>query len=450
MSRSRTRRASLLAAHRPPDEEQHQRQHAAGFGEQDPRVVHAPDSSPAPKRSTRIPARAALALAALCLAGCATAQPAPETLDRLPGWSDDTLAGLHRALARQCALPRPPEPWPALCAGLPPADALKGWLDTNFTAWPVERGDGTVGLLTGYYEPVVSGSRVREHPGQAPLYRPPPDLVRGAEGARMRSHPGDATAGGGEPSQRALASYPTRAQIEAGRLLEGRELVWLDDPVEAFFVHVQGSGRVRLRDGSTMRVGFADHNGQPYFPIGRELVARGALTTDAVDADAIKAWLRAHPGEAAAVMQRNPRYVFFRELPRSDDGPPGSLGVALTPMRSVATDPAHVPPGALLFIDSTRPDNGTALRRVVVSQDRGAAITGAARADLFWGSGDEAGRLAGLAKQPMRMWLLWPKGLARPLPALPTGLSPNPPAGSGSNPGLGPSLSPSSSRPASG
>lgn len=434
MSRSPARRASLLAAHRPPDEEQHQRQHAAGFGEQDPRVVHAQDSSPAPKRPTRIPARAALALAALCLAGCATAQsaqPVPQALDALPGWRDDTLAGLHRALARQCALPRPPEPWPALCAGLPPADALKGWLGTNFTAWPVERGDGAAGLLTGYYEPVVSGSRVREHPGQAPLYRPPPDLVRGADGGRMRARPGDAAAGSAAPSQRALAPYPTRAQIEAGRLLEGRELVWLDDPVEAFFVHVQGSGRVRLRDGSTMRVGFADHNGQPYFPIGRELVARGALPAGAVDADAIKAWLRAHPGEAAAVMQRNPRYVFFREMPGGEDGPPGALGVALTPMRSVATDPAHVPPGALLFIDSTRPDDGTPLRQVVVSQDRGAAITGAARADLFWGSGDEAGRLAGVAKQPMRMWLLWPKGLARPLPA-------------------GPSLSPSSSRPASG
>jgi membrane-bound lytic murein transglycosylase A len=434
MSRSRPRRASLLAAHRPPDEEQHQRQHAAGFGEQDPRVVHAQDSSPAPNRPARIPARAALALAALCLAGCATAQPAPQTLERLPGWSDDALAGLHRALARQCALPRPPQPWPALCTGLPPADALKGWIGANFTAWPIERGDGAAGLLTGYFEPVVSGSRAREHAGQAPLYRPPRDLVRGADGARMRAHPGDSAAAGAAPSQRALAPYPTRAEIETGRLLEGQELVWLDDPVDAFFVQVQGSGRVRLRDGGTMRVGFADHNGQPYFPIGRELVARGALPAGAVDADAIKAWLRAHPEEAAAVMRKNPRFVFFRELPGGDDGPPGSLGVALTPMRSVATDPAYVPPGALLFIDSTRPDDGAPLRRVVVSQDRGAAITGAARADLFWGSGDEAGRLAGLTKQPVRMWLLWPKG--SPRPALP-----GPP---------GAALSPSSSRPASG
>jgi len=377
---------------------------------------------------------AALALAALCVAGCATAQPAPQPLDGLPGWSDDTLAGLHRALARQCALARPPEPWPALCAGLPPADALKGWIGANFTAWPIERGDGAAGLLTGYYEPVVSGSRVRERAAQVPLYRPPRDLVRGADGSRMQARPGDSAATGAAPSQRALAPYPTRAEIEAGRLLEGQELVWLDDPVDAFFVQVQGSGRVRLRDGSAMRVGFADHNGQPYFPIGRELVARGALPAGAVDADAIKDWLRAHPEEATAVMRTNRRYVFFRELPGGDDGPPGSLGVALTPMRSVATDPAYVPPGALLFIDSTRPDDGAPLRQVVVSQDRGAAITGAARADLFWGSGDEAGRLAGLAKQPMRMWLLWPKGSPRPALRGPPGAA----------------LSPSSSRPASG
>ena len=141
-------------------------------------------------------------------------------------------------------------------------------------------------------------------------------------------------------------------------------------------------------------------------------------------------------------MRKNRRYVFFRELPGGDDGPPGALGVALTPMRSVATDPAYVPPGTLLYIDSTHPDDGTPLRQVVVSQDRGAAITGAARADLFWGSGDEAGRLAGLAKQPMRMWLLWPKGLPRPLPATPRGTSPNPRPGA--------AFSPSSSRPASG
>ena len=427
------RRASLLAAHRPPDEEQHQRQHAAGFGEQDPRVVHAADSSAVVRTDSPIaplivsPAvslivflfrrlRAALLAVALAPAVCIASERLPLAPDQLPGWDGDTLAGLHRAIERQCALPRPPQPWPALCPALPPADALKEWLGANFVAWPLARADGAPGLLTGYYEPVLEGSRSREHDGQAPLYRPPLDLVRGPDGRRMRApaSTGAAPPAAAAASPGALQPYPARAEIEAGRLLEGRELVWLDDPVEAFFLQVQGSGRVRLRDGSTMRVGFADHNGQPYYPIGRELVARGALAPEAVDADAIKAWLRAHPGEAGDVMRRNRRYVFFRELPGGEDGPPGSLGVSLTPMRSVATDPAQVPPGALLFIDSTHPDDGAPLQRAVLSQDRGAAITGAARADLFWGSGDAAGRLAGRTKQPLRMWLLWPKGLISP------------------------------------
>lgn len=427
------RRASLLAAHRPPDEEQHQRQHAAGFGEQDPRVVHAADSSAVVRTDSPIaplivsPAvslivflfrrlRAALLAVALAPAVCIASERLPLAPDQLPGWDGDTLAGLHRAIERQCALPRPPQPWPALCPALPPADALKEWLGANFVAWPLARADGAPGLLTGYYEPVLEGSRSREHDGQAPLYRPPLDLVRGPDGSRMRApaSTGAAPPAAAAASPGALQPYPARAEIEAGRLLEGRELVWLDDPVEAFFLQVQGSGRVRLRDGSTMRVGFADHNGQPYYPIGRELVARGALAPEAVDADAIKAWLRAHPGEAGDVMRRNRRYVFFRELPGGEDGPPGSLGVSLTPMRSVATDPAQVPPGALLFIDSTHPDDGAPLQRAVLSQDRGAAITGAARADLFWGSGDAAGRLAGRTKQPLRMWLLWPKGLISP------------------------------------
>lgn len=321
-------------------------------------------------------------------------------VEALPGWHEDDGSRLHEALTSQCALLRPPEPWPALCAALPAPQALKGWIAARFAAWPLARDDGAPGLLTGYYEPVLTGSRERDRDGQAPLYRPPADMVRGPEGIRLRTQPGTGT-----PSR-----YPARAEIEHGRLLAGQELVWLDDPVEAFFVHVQGAARVRLRDGSTMRVGFADHNGHPYRAIGRELVARGALDAATVDADAIKAWLRAHPPQADAVMHSNRRYIFFRELPGGEGGPPGSLGVPLTPMRSVATDPAHVPPGALLFIDTTHPGDGALLRRLVVSQDRGAAIVGAVRADLYWGSGDEAGRLAGRTRQPTRIWLLWPKG----------------------------------------
>ena len=430
-------RPSFPAAHRPPDEEQHQREYAAGFDEEDPGVVHAVDSSPAARAARPIVRRfrRPLVLAALLLASCAAprghgdaqALPTPagsgpatdrslpavvadgpgRPVESLPGWHEDTGERLHEALTRQCALPRPPAPWPALCAALPAPHALKDWIAARFSAWPLARDDGKSGLLTGYYEPVLSGSRGRERDGQEALYRPPADLVRGPHGTRLKAPAKDGEARhAGAPSR-----YPARAEIENGRLLAGHELVWLDDPVEAFFVHVQGSARVRLRDGSTMRVGFADHNGHPYHAIGRELIARGALAAATADADAIKAWLRTHPAQAKAVMHSNRRFIFFRELPGAEGGPPGALGVPLTPMRSVATDPAHVPPGALLFLDTTHPGGGAPLRRLVVSQDKGAAIVGAVRADLYWGSGDEAGRMAGRTREPARIWLLWPKGV---------------------------------------
>ncbi|MCM5571891.1 MltA domain-containing protein [Burkholderiaceae bacterium FT117] len=332
--------------------------------------------------------------------------PAPSAgalpVESLPGWHRDGLDGLADALARQCALRSPPPPWPALCPQLPTASAstaaLRGWIEARFEAWPLRSADGSeIGLITGYHEPILTGSRVRESPAQVPLHRRPPDM-RADGNARFRTVDG------------ATQPFPARAELERSRLLDGLELVWLDDPVEAFFLQIQGSGRIRLRDGSTMRVGFADHNGQPYRAIGAELIARGALKREEVDAPAIKAWLRGHPAQAREVMLSNPRYVFFRELPTpADAGPPGSLAVPLTPMRSVATDPAFVPPGALLYLETRYPDDGRPLARAVLSQDRGAAILGGVRADIFFGAGAEAERLAGLMKEPGRIWLLRPR-----------------------------------------
>lgn len=305
----------------------------------------------------------------------------------LPGWRKDDLAGLRGALARQCASRRPPAPWPALCAELPNDDAgLAAWISARFRAKPLtDDAGGTTGLITGYHEPELTGSRARESAGQVPLYRRPPDAV--------------------------LAARPSRERIETGGLLAGSELVWLDDPVEAFFLQVQGSGRVRLRDGSVMRVGYSGDNGLGYRAIGSVLVARGAMPAAEVNAGSIKDWLRANPAQAPAVMRSNPRYIFFRELPPAppEAGPPGSLGVPLTPMRSVAVDPKRVPAGALLWLDTTDPLDGSALRRLVVAQDTGAAIVGTVRADLFWGAGERAARGAGLMKQPGRMWLLEPR-----------------------------------------
>lgn len=358
---------------------------------------------------TRASFLCACAAVAVLVAGCASAPAgdasvrAPLRVDALPGWNADDLRGLHEAIVHQCALARPPQPWPSLCPRLPAADALAPWLVDNFDAWPLAGADGRrEGLLTGYYEPILHGTRTRVSATQVPLLARPADLVVLPDGSRRQLRDG-----------RPAGPYPTRAQIEAQGLAQADALLWLDDPIEAFFLQVQGSGRVRLPDESIVRVGFADHNGHAYRAIGRVLIERGALAADAVDAAAIRAWLRANPSQSREVMHANPRYIFFRELPPATSGtagPPGSLGVALTPMRSVATDPAFVPPGALLFVDGTQPETGAPMRRVVVSQDRGAAIAGAVRADLFWGSGDEAGRLAGLARQPMRMWLLLPKG----------------------------------------
>lgn len=410
--------ALFLAAHDPPEEEDEQHQRGAGFEKQDPAVGQddtslrstVPFDSSRHRWAGRLIARLFAVVLASTPLSAATAdgtQPAGTAghgtaLTHLPGWHDDDLAGLAEALAGQCALRRPPAPWPGLCPALREASAspatLRAWLEQRFVAQPLTGRDGKAeGLITGYHEPVLTGSRHRESADQVALHRPPPDLVRQGS-ARYRLVDGK------------RLPYPARAAIERDQLLAGHELVWLDDPVEAFFLQIQGSGRIRLRDGGVLRVGFADHNGHPYHAIGRELVARGALPAAAVDAPAIKAWLRAHPDQAPAVMHSNPRYIFFRELATpAAAGPPGALGVPLTPLRSVATDPGFVPPGALLYLATRYPDDRRPLNHLVVSQDRGAAIVGGVRADLFLGADAEAERLAGLMKEPGRLWLLAPR-----------------------------------------
>jgi len=330
----------------------------------------------------------------LMLGGCA--KPSEPRVDALagarspaalPGWSSDDLAGLEGAIEWQCSLARPPAPWPLLCPEFRAHRAdLRRWLERRFRTQALAGADGTTeGLITGYHEPEVAGSRARLTASQVPLYR--------------------------KPSQAVLRERPTRARIEGSALLAGEELVWLDDPVDAFFLQIQGSGRIRLREGGAMRVGYAADNGQPYRAIGQVLIARGALAPADVDAGTIKAWLRANPREARSVMHANPRYIFFRELPPAPQeiGPPGSLGVPLTPLRSVAVDPARVPPGTLLFLDTIEPLESSPLRRVVVAQDTGAAIVGPVRADLFWGNGARAELAAGQMKQRGRLWRLVPR-----------------------------------------
>jgi membrane-bound lytic murein transglycosylase A len=223
---------------------------------------------------------------------------------------------------------------------------------------------------------------------------------------------------------RRVVPYYPRADIEAGRAkTSGKEIAWVEDAVDLFFLQIQGSGRIRLPDGSTLRVGYADQNGHPYRSVGRVLVERGELTVEQASMAGIKQWVIRNPDRAAALLNENPSYVFFRELPTnppgSPDGPLGALGVALSAGRSVAVDKTMIPLGTPLFLSTTHPGNGAPLQRLVIAQDTGGAIRGPIRIDLFWGFGEDAGREAGRMRQPGQVWMLWPNGVQLPN-ALPT------------------------------
>src|SRR6185295_10813052 len=232
----------------------------------------------------------------------------------------------------------------------------------------------------------------------------------------------------GKVEDGALVPYFDRKAIDEGALAgRGLELVWVDDPVDAFFLEIQGSGRIVLPDGEQIRVGYAGQNGYVYSAIGRELLKRGVLTKEQLSMQSIREWLEANPDEGRDVMRTNASYVFFREL--SEEGPVGSLGVVLTPERSLAVDPLFVPLGVPVWIDTTipagAPGGARPLQRLLVAQDTGGAINGPVRGDVFWGPGDEAAATAGSMRQPGRLWLLLPKAVTLP-PTLTTADEPPP------------------------
>ena len=369
----------------------------------------------------------------------------PTRTQLLPAWSEESASNLRPALQVQCEKAKGlKQPWPALCAELAALSPLENkdhqtthtlqadrhllqWINQRFDAWPVTNANGAArGLLTGYFEPVFSGSLQRESPTQVPLYLMPTDLVAGHAAVTREMF--------GRIYAQPVPTTPKDEHANTATLrnaLHGRELVWLDDPIDAFFLHIQGSGRVKLRNGDLMRVGYAGNNGHDYVAIGKVLIERGEISRQEMSAQAIRQWLNANPDQADEVMNQNPRYIFFRELPpterskenepnaRAHDapmGPIGSLGVALTPGRSLATDPRYLPPGALLYLRAADSSNGVtkSITRLAVNQDTGSAIRGAVRADLFTGTGDRAGDFAGRLKEPLQLWLLWPKGLMPP------------------------------------
>ena len=320
----------------------------------------------------------------------------PVAWRQVPGWQDDSLIGAAAALRQNCVRLASQPTWRRACAAALMLDDLdvasaRSFFETYFTPFQFSNTDGTLdGLVTGYYEPLLRGSRVRHGVYQTALYRWP-----------SAYRPGSA--------------MPARAQLERSGALNGNELVWVDDPIEAFFLQVQGSGRIVMEDGSVMRVGFGGTNNQPYKSIGRWLLDRGELTPSQATMQGIKAWARANPTRVDGLLDTNPRFVFFREMPSSEpaagggaDGPIGALGVPLTPERSIAVDPAAIPLGTPVFLQTTRPMTNAPMNRLVFAQDTGSAIKGGVRADYFWGLGDEAGDLAGKMKQGGRMWLLLP------------------------------------------
>jgi membrane-bound lytic murein transglycosylase A len=279
-------------------------------------------------------------------------------------------------------------------------DEARRLFQQNFIPYRLSDAAGAeAGLLTGYYLPEVRGARRRSAEFSVPLYRRPPDLVAGPFGSGQY---GRLVGGQFQP-------YYTRAEIDAGSLSgRGLELVWLASPIDAFFVSIQGSANVALNEGGVLRIGVAASNGRAYVAIGRLLIEQGEIKPEDMSLQSLKAWLTAHPDRARDLMERNPRYIFFQENP--GEGPVGTEGVVLTPGASLAVDPAYLPLGAPVFIDAADA-KGQTLRRLMLAQDSGAAIKGALRGDVYWGSGSLAESNAGVMKSQSRFYLLLPVGL---------------------------------------
>jgi membrane-bound lytic murein transglycosylase A len=316
----------------------------------------------------------------------------------LPGWEADATGELWPALLRGCD--KPALEWARVCTdarGFVPASnaSARAWLRQRLQPWRVESAEGSPdGLITGYFEPLIEARRVPDGVFRIALYGPPADLAT-------------------------RKPYWTRQQLAtstaAQASLRGQAVAYVADPLDALILQIQGSGRLQLTEANgrrkLVRVAFAGHNDQPYKSVGKWLIEQGELRTEQASWPAIKSWARTNPQRLNEMMWSNPRYVFFREEPLPDPavGPRGAQGVPLTPGRSIAVDSQSIPYGTPVWLDSTEPLSNAPLRRVVMAQDTGSAITGAVRADYFWGWGDVAEQQAGRMKQPLKLWVLWPR-----------------------------------------
>ncbi|HEY4135978.1 MAG TPA: MltA domain-containing protein [Alphaproteobacteria bacterium] len=400
----------------------------------------------------------AVLAALLALAACAPreAEKKPDALtltpvafSALPGWSADDQSAALPALRKSCAYfarqadatrlqPAPTGEtapgiggyvgdWRIACAAaaqVPDNDAAaaRAFFEREFRPFKAANNQNSQGLFTGYYEAELRGSRQQSARYNVPLYKVPSDLVS-VDLAEFGSEFSGRTIAG-KVVQGKLKPYDDRAAIERGALKgKNLELLWVDDAIDAFFLHIQGSGRIDMDDGSVLRVGYAGKNGQPYVAIGRELAARGVMPADQVSMQTIRAWLKANPRDAEALMNANRSYVFFGETKSAgpNDGPIGAQTVALTPGRSLAVDRKFLPLGLPIWLDATHPDDANAstsssgdvrIRRLVVAQDTGGAIRGPVRGDVFFGWGEESAARAGLMRDRGEYYLLLPNAVA--------------------------------------
>ncbi len=333
----------------------------------------------------------------------------------LPTWQTTPLLESWGAFLRGCTALQKKTAWRNVCdeaRRLNGTDetALHAFFERNFQAYESANEDGTTeGLITGYYEPLVQGSRTQTARARFPVYGVPDDLITvdlasvypELKNLRLR----------GKLIGNKVVPYATRSEIEGIQNItaKAKVLAWAEDAVELFFMQIQGSGRVELPGGSHLRLGYADQNGHPYKSIGKLLVERGELTLDQASMQSIKDWGARNPDKLPELLASNPSFVFFRELSDNLPGPLGALGVPVTAGRSIAVDPKYIPLGAPVFLATTLPNSATPLNRLMMAQDTGGAIRGGVRADFFWGFGNDAGELAGKMKQKGRMWVLLPK-----------------------------------------
>lgn len=339
--------------------------------------------------------------------------------EALAGWQDEDLAAAWDAFKQSCAALQKQPAWQASCAATmeissPNNAALREFFEQYFIPYQATQPDGgSEGLITGYYEPLLNGSRTPSKRFRHPLYALPDDLLivdlssvyPELKNMRLR----------GRLDGRRVVPYYNRAEIDNGVApLKGKELYWVDDAVELFFLQIQGSGKIALPSGETMRIGYADQNGHPYKSIGKALVERGDLPLEKASMQGIKDWGKRNPDKLPELLNLNASYVFFRDLPNHLPGPLGALGVPLTAGRSIAVDPRHIPLGAPVFLATTWPNSAKPLNRLMLAQDTGGAIRGVVRADFFWGFGKDAGKQAGSMKQRGKMWVLLPKGYTPP------------------------------------